>query len=104
ALSYPTRSSGALRTAEPSPFASFSESSSASLLVSKSWLRVSTPLLYHVVVLRSKAQAGALRTALSRNPVLGRFIKKLRVEGGFGKHMHDILKVASNITDIFLSL
>ncbi|KAJ7483996.1 hypothetical protein B0H11DRAFT_2019845 [Mycena galericulata] len=91
-------------TAEPSPFASSSESSSAFLLVSKSWLRVSTPLLYHVVVLRSKAQAGALRTALSRNPDLGRFIKKLRVEGGFGKHMHDILKAAPNITDIFLSL
>ncbi|KAJ7695737.1 hypothetical protein B0H17DRAFT_1055415 [Mycena rosella] len=91
-------------TSEKSPFAVYSESSSAFLLVSKAWLRVATPLLYHVVVLRSKAQALALDIALSTNPELGRFIKKLRVEGGYGASMLKIVKSAPNVTDLFLSI
>ncbi|KAJ7718133.1 hypothetical protein DFH07DRAFT_860680 [Mycena maculata] len=87
-----------------SPFASYSESSSAFLLVSKAWLRVATPLLYHVVVLRSKAQASALDTALRTNPELGRFIKKLRVEGCYGPSMLKIIKCAPNVTDLFIHL
>ncbi|KAJ7052268.1 hypothetical protein C8F01DRAFT_1033465 [Mycena amicta] len=87
-----------------SPFANYTESTSAFLVVCKSWLRVSTPLLYHVVVLRSKPQATALSKALRKNPDLGRFIKKLRVEGGFGLPMHTILSLAPNITDLYLSL
>ncbi|KAJ7642854.1 hypothetical protein B0H17DRAFT_851589, partial [Mycena rosella] len=86
------------------PFLSYSESSSAYLLVCKSWLRLSTPLLYHVVFLRFTAQAHALQTPLLGNPALGRFIIKLRVEGGFGRHMLHILGCAVNISDIFLSL
>ncbi|KAF7360686.1 F-box domain-containing protein [Mycena venus] len=86
-----------------SPFATYQESTSAILLVCRAWLRVSTPLLYHVVILRSKAQAKALDTTLKTNPDLGRFIKKLRVEGGFGSHMRGILQNAPHITDIFLS-
>ncbi|KAF7314049.1 F-box domain-containing protein [Mycena chlorophos] len=87
-----------------SPFAKFTESTSAYLVVCKSWLRVATPLLYHVVVLRSKAQAKALANALAKNPDLGRFVKKLRVEGGFGPSMHTIIQHSPNITDLFLSL
>ncbi|KAF7373574.1 hypothetical protein MSAN_00567800 [Mycena sanguinolenta] len=60
-----------------SPFMTFSESTSAYLLVSKAWLRVSTPLLYHDVILRSKAQAQALATTLTTNPALGRNITDL---------------------------
>ncbi|KAF7365446.1 F-box domain-containing protein [Mycena venus] len=86
------------------PFAHYSESSSAFLLVCKAWLRVATPLLYHVVVLRSKAQAAALDVALRENPELGRFIKKLRVEGGYGGPMLKIIKAAPNITDLFCSI
>ncbi|KAJ7101882.1 hypothetical protein C8R44DRAFT_887683 [Mycena epipterygia] len=87
-----------------SPFAKWTVSSSAALLVCKAWLRVATPLLYHVVIIRSKAQARALEDALAKNPELGRFIKKLRIEGGFGTSMQQILKSAPNATDIFLSL
>ncbi|KAJ7213529.1 hypothetical protein GGX14DRAFT_696834 [Mycena pura] len=89
---------------EVSPFADYSESTSAYLLVCKSWLRVATPLLYNVVVLRSKAQAKALERALAGNKRLGQFIKKLRVEGGYGQPMHTILKCASNVSDICLTL
>ncbi|KAJ6516602.1 hypothetical protein C8R47DRAFT_1087799 [Mycena vitilis] len=91
-------------TSSTSPFASASVSSSAALLVCKAWLRVSTPLLYHVVVIRSKAQARALQNCLRGNPDLGRFVKMLRVEGGFGPAMQEILQNSPNITDIFLSL
>ncbi|KAJ7938341.1 hypothetical protein B0H13DRAFT_1139374 [Mycena leptocephala] len=87
-----------------SPFMTFSESSSAFLVVAKAWLRVATPLLYNVVVIRSKAQAQALAAALKANPALGRFIKKLRVEGGFAISMLKILQTSPNITDLFLSL
>ncbi|KAF7300196.1 F-box domain-containing protein [Mycena kentingensis (nom. inval.)] len=90
--------------ASPGTFAQYSESTSAYLLVSKSWLRVATPLLYSVVVLRSKAQAQALADALTRTPALGRMIHKLRVEGGYGIFMHTILALAPNITDLFLFL
>ncbi|KAJ7612002.1 hypothetical protein DFH06DRAFT_1109634 [Mycena polygramma] len=91
-------------TSSTSPFASASVSSSAALLVCKAWLRVATPLLYHVVVIRSKAQARALQNCLRGNPDLGRFVKMLRVEGGFGPAMQEILRNSPNITDIFLSL
>ncbi|KAK7059654.1 hypothetical protein R3P38DRAFT_3168110 [Favolaschia claudopus] len=87
-----------------SPFLTRSQSSSAYLLVSKSWLYVGTPLLYNTVVLRSKAQAQALAATLTTNPDLGRFIKKLRVEGGFEDLMHTILALSRNITDIFITL
>ncbi|KAJ7142137.1 hypothetical protein C8R43DRAFT_1016426 [Mycena crocata] len=88
---------------EKSPFAVISESSSAYLVVCKAWLRVGTPLLYNVVILRSTAQAKALGQALSKNKVLGQFIKKLRVEGGYGASMRTILQCSPNISDLFLS-
>ncbi|KAJ7139328.1 hypothetical protein C8R44DRAFT_764254 [Mycena epipterygia] len=79
-------------------------SSSTYLLVCKAWLRVSTPLLYNVVILRTTAQAEALAAVLQSNKEFGLFIRKLRVEGGFGKAMHTILKYAPNISDLFLTL
>ncbi|KAJ7443900.1 hypothetical protein B0H11DRAFT_2090162 [Mycena galericulata] len=91
-------------SSDVSPFAKYTPSTSVYLLVCKDWLRVATPLLYNVVVLRSKAQANALERVLKTNPHFGAFIKKLRIEGGYGKAMHTILKTAPNITDLFLSL
>lgn len=87
-----------LKTSAVSPFANpASVSSSVVLLVCKAWLRVATPLLYHTVVIRSKAQAGALIPAVKGNHDPGRFIKKLRVEGGFGpRRSHEpYLKIGS---------
>ncbi|KAJ6556625.1 hypothetical protein DFH09DRAFT_866830, partial [Mycena vulgaris] len=45
-----------------------------------------------------------LQTTLKSAPELGRFTKQLRVEGGFGNFMRDILQNTPNVTDIFLSL
>ncbi|KAF7329286.1 F-box domain-containing protein [Mycena kentingensis (nom. inval.)] len=85
-------------------FAAYEESTSAYLLVNRAWLRVATPLLYHTVVLRSKAQAVALADALAANNYLGRFVKRMRIEGGFGPSMKKIFAQTSNVTDLFLSL
>ncbi|KAJ6615816.1 hypothetical protein B0H10DRAFT_39553 [Mycena sp. CBHHK59/15] len=79
-------------------------SSSTYLLVCKDWLRVATPLLYHTVVLRTKAQSETLQAVLQVNKPFGLFIKKLRVEGGFGPAMHTILAAAPNVTDLFFTL
>ncbi|KAF7302360.1 hypothetical protein HMN09_00869600 [Mycena chlorophos] len=87
-----------------SPFAKISESTAAYLLVSKSWLRAATPLLYRIVIIRSKCQAEALARTLSGNKVLGQFVKHLRVEGGYGLPMHTILRFSPNIEDLFLTL
>ncbi|KAF7296533.1 hypothetical protein HMN09_01060200 [Mycena chlorophos] len=92
-------------TAPVSPFATYSESASAYLLVCKSWLRVATPLLYHVVVVRSKAQAATLARALLQKDLnLGRFVKKLRLEGAYGAPLLTVLKNTPNLTDLCLSL
>ncbi|KAJ7334905.1 hypothetical protein DFH08DRAFT_1083423 [Mycena albidolilacea] len=69
----------------------------------KAWLRVATPLLYHTVVIRSRPQANALATVFKQTSDLGRFVKKLRLEGGFGKCMQQVLECTPNITDLYLS-
>ncbi|KAJ7605895.1 hypothetical protein FB45DRAFT_463820 [Roridomyces roridus] len=103
ALSVPDEAFSAASTG--SPFrSSLDLSSSTILLVSKSWLRVATPLLYSVVIIRSKGQAQALDDTLRSNLNLGKFIKKLRVEGGYAMSMHKILQTAKNLTDILLCL
>lgn len=86
-----------------SPFAdSTHTSTSAALLVCKQWLRVATPLLYHTIVLRSKAQAQALEVALRRkNKMLGAYIKWMRLEGHYGAVMKNILDAASKLTDLY---
>ncbi|KAG6856271.1 hypothetical protein H0H87_005956 [Tephrocybe sp. NHM501043] len=67
--------------------------------LAKGWLRVSTPLLYNVVVLRSTLQAKALVRTLKSSFLPGTFIKELRVEGAFGQSMRDVLK-----TDLWLPM
>ncbi|KAJ7756216.1 hypothetical protein B0H16DRAFT_1885986 [Mycena metata] len=104
AFSYISTISSFSNIKSASPFMTFTESTSALLVVCKAWLRVSTPLLYHTVVLRSKAQAQALAATLKANPDLGTFIKRLRVEGGFAISMLKILQSSPNITDLFLSV
>ncbi|KAH6880940.1 hypothetical protein BKA70DRAFT_1206406 [Coprinopsis sp. MPI-PUGE-AT-0042] len=86
-----------------SPFSHYELSTSTVLVVCRDWLRVATPLLYHTVVIRSKAQAQALARTLKANAQLGQFIRKFRLEGGFGNAVFDILKRAPAITDIAIS-
>jgi F-box-like len=88
---------------EANPFASYGLSSSTILVVCKSWLRVATPLLYETVVLRSKAQAQALAGVLKANQQFGRFIRKLRVEGGYGSPVGEILRCSPLLTDLLIA-
>ncbi|KAH6885500.1 hypothetical protein BKA70DRAFT_1445092 [Coprinopsis sp. MPI-PUGE-AT-0042] len=85
------------------PFASYKLTSSTVLEVCKAWLRVATPLLYETVVLRSKAQAQALARALQGNPDLGRFVKKARIEGGYGDDILEIFKRCPALKDLWIS-
>ncbi|KAJ7051361.1 hypothetical protein C8F01DRAFT_1237238 [Mycena amicta] len=57
-----------------------------------------------VVILRTTAQAVALERVLKRYPDMGNYILKLRVEGGFGTAMHTILKCATRLRELFISL
>jgi hypothetical protein len=87
-----------------SPFSNYTPTTSGYLLVCKDWLRVATPLLYSVVVLRSKAQIQALEASIHNTPILGTFIKKLRIESGYCGSLSLIIKNSPNLTDLCLSL
>lgn len=89
-----------------SPFAHIREPSSNYLVVCKRWMRICTPLLYHTIVLRSQPQATALATVLKPKAHLefGRHIRKIRIEGGFGAAVKQILLAAPNTTDICVTL
>ncbi|KAJ7053972.1 hypothetical protein C8F01DRAFT_1374872 [Mycena amicta] len=93
-------------TSNVSPFADYAPSSSNYLLVCKGWLRVGTPLLYGTVVIRSKDQARALARTFSENEDadLGRFVKKLRIDSGYGIPMRVIFQSIPNLTDLYLCL
>ncbi|KAJ7048339.1 hypothetical protein C8F01DRAFT_1192078 [Mycena amicta] len=93
-------------TAAVSPFSTYRESSSTYLLVCKSWLRVGTPLLYNVVIIRSKDQAKALARTFSENQDanLGRFVKKLRIDSGYGNYIAAVLQCTPNIRELCLSM
>lgn len=94
----------------PSPFApkpspsGNAEPCKSILLVCKRWLRVCTPLLYEVVIIRSSAQARALARSLQGDASLGKYIRKLRIEGAYGASMQKILTASPKLTDFFLTL
>ncbi|TDL29965.1 hypothetical protein BD410DRAFT_780479 [Rickenella mellea] len=90
--------------ARESPFGRKARNSSSLLVVSKQWMRVATPLLYEVVIMRSTAQAQALAYAINSNKAFGLFIKKLRMEGGFGKAPAQFIASAPNIRELFVTL
>lgn len=94
-----------LRTGSRSPCPKGQRSRSATLLVCKTWSRVATPLLYDTVTLRSEAQARALALTLRQyKGDIGGFVKKIRIEGGFGIWVREILKHISEVADLWLSM
>ena len=78
---------------------------SSILLVSKRWNALGTPALYESAILRTDAQIQALAQTLTdrRNGrTLSRYLRRLRIEGGFGSAVITILKAAPGITTMFL--
>jgi hypothetical protein len=88
------------------PFGRLDHVSAITLLtICKNCMGVAIMLLYRVVILRSKPQAYALERILQAKPHLGSYVRKLRIEGGFGEVMHKIVILLSpNVNDLFLSL
>ena len=84
-----------------SPFATVSQSTGEFLRVCKQWMRITTPLLYETVVIRSRAQAYSLNLALSRCPDFGRFTRRLRLEGVYGDFLTpDIYETMPNVKQL----
>lgn len=73
------------------------------LLVCHRWRRVATPLKYETVIVTSQAEASSLASILSRGRV-GSYVKKLRIEGGFGHALHKILSQVPKLVYLFVSL
>ncbi|TDL29938.1 hypothetical protein BD410DRAFT_47053 [Rickenella mellea] len=90
--------------AENNPFGKKYKSSGVVLLVCKRWMRVATPLLYETVIIRSKAQAQAIVDALTANPHFGAYVRKLRIEGGYGMSPFTVISKSPNITNLFITL
>ena len=72
-------------------------------LVCHRWRRVATPLKYETVIVTSQAEASILASILSRGRV-GSYVKKLRIEGGFGQALHAILSQVPRLVYLFVSL
>ncbi|RDB27833.1 hypothetical protein Hypma_002324 [Hypsizygus marmoreus] len=90
---------------EVSPFSCPSHFPSAAVLaVCKRWMIVATPLLYQVVIIRSKAQAQALERTLRGQKEFGTCIKKLRLEGGYGDATRKIILASPNVSNLCISL
>jgi hypothetical protein len=53
----------------------------APMLVSKSWLRIATPIVYHTLHVHSPAHAALLSRTLCRNPKLASLTRRLVVSG-----------------------
>jgi len=84
-----------------SPFAKVSQSAGEFLRVCKRWMRITTPLLYETVIIRSRAQAHSLSLALSRCPEFGRFTRRLRLEGVYGDFLTpDIYETMPNVKQL----
>ncbi|KAI5896305.1 uncharacterized protein SCHCODRAFT_02614519 [Schizophyllum commune H4-8] len=77
----------------------------ALLLVCKAWNRIGTPLLYRTIILRSKGQAEVLaRTLTTLAPDLGSSVRRLRLEGGYGRVVLQILKATTRVSELVLVL
>ncbi|KAI9060869.1 hypothetical protein FKP32DRAFT_1000016 [Trametes sanguinea] len=82
------------------------------LLVCKAWARVGRRHLYEGIILRRKRQAKALtntlladrrRTHRSRT-TLGEHIRRLRIENVQCRAVVDVLRLATNMEDLYISL
>jgi hypothetical protein len=76
---------------------------SSLLLVCKRWLKVATPLLYRVVVLRSTAQAQALAEVFSQHPRFPLYVRFIRLEGAYSCLL-DVIRPCSNLHTICFTL
>lgn len=79
------------------------QSSSDILLVSKRWLRIGTPLLYESVHIWNTGCTKTVASLVRSNPVVGKAIRRLRIEGGCGKDLYTIVEHAPNIRTLYIN-
>lgn len=76
------------------------------LLVSKRWCELAIPALYEAAILRTKAQVRGLARSVhktnERGIKRGAYLRRLRVEGGYHHHLHQILRDSPGIVSLFL--
>ncbi|RPD61400.1 hypothetical protein L227DRAFT_600325 [Lentinus tigrinus ALCF2SS1-6] len=76
---------------------------SSILLVSKRWCSLGTPVLYESAILRTNTRTEALaRTLSDHKRRLGRYLRRLRVEGGFGGALIKVLNAAPGLATLYL--
>ena len=73
------------------------------LLVSKQWLRIGTPILYRYLRLTSEERTQTVAQVLAANEGLGWAIRALRLEGGMGRELGEIMSRAPNIESLYLA-
>ncbi|GJE89701.1 hypothetical protein PsYK624_058070 [Phanerochaete sordida] len=76
--------------------------SCSALLVCKRWLRVGTPLLYESLSIWSPSHTKAVAALIRSNPIVGKAIRRLRIEGGCGKNLHTIVRHAPNVHTLYI--
>ncbi|KAI0700094.1 hypothetical protein BC835DRAFT_480454 [Cytidiella melzeri] len=67
------------------------------LLVCKQWLRIATPFLYETVEVSSEKEMEKLGAVLRSHSALGRMIRHLRLNGGYGQHLYPLAKLAPKV-------
>ncbi|CDO74555.1 hypothetical protein BN946_scf184632.g12 [Trametes cinnabarina] len=104
-LVIPTATFEAWRT--PATFAGSPRSTiSEVLLVSKRWYELGTPSLYESAILRTKRQvrsfAFSTKKVNDRGVKRGRYLRRLRIEGGYGDRVKAILENSPDIVHLFM--
>ncbi|GJE91927.1 hypothetical protein PsYK624_080790 [Phanerochaete sordida] len=74
------------------------------LRVSKRWLRIGTPLLYTFLWLATPEQVAAVAALFRAHPHVGRAVRGLQLEGGFGRELVPLVRAAPNVEDVYLHL
>lgn len=72
------------------------------LLVCKHFLRVGTPLLYNAVRIVSQDSTRAIAEFLRTHADIGRNLRRLRLENGYGREMELVVKHTPNVEELYL--
>lgn len=72
------------------------------LLVSKAWLRIGTRLLYESLKLDNSHQTEAVAELFRTNQVVGSMVRHLRLEGGYGNVLFQLMEHTSNVEFLYL--
>lgn len=72
------------------------------LLVCKRWLRVGTPIYYQTIELANIKQVRKLALTFRTNPSLGLLVRNLRLTGGYGVGLQDVVQRTPNVQALYI--